>query len=191
MTFRGWRVHRARSQLFASLGHIQSKCCLLFWHFDWHARRWAGKSTLACGLETLRPYFLLLHASCSHSSSVLSSCFFCCQLTFTPSPLNIPFGHSSPLLSSPLLSSSHFICAGSLGNALAGGLSCYNPCCSPFTSALLSPSLPVCLPLLTFIALLHHFLCISLSKLNSFSMLHIFLCPPYAHLHSNFAIALV
>ena len=105
MTFRGWRVHRARSQLFASLGHIQSKCCLLFWHFDWHARRWAGKSTLACGLETLRPYFLLLHASCSHSSSVLSSCFFCCQLTFTPSPLNIPFGHSSPLLSSPLLSS--------------------------------------------------------------------------------------
>lgn len=104
MTFRGWRVHRARSQLFASLGHIQSKCCFLFWHFDWHARRWAGKWTLACtGLETLRPYFLLLHASCSHSSSVLSSCFSRCQLTFTPSPLNIPFGLSSPLVFSSLL----------------------------------------------------------------------------------------
>lgn len=127
-------------------------------------------------------------------SRFLLSLFFCLVILLLSLPAHfhpLSSEHSLwPLLSSRLLISA-FLCAGSQGNALAGGLSCYNPCCYPFTSALLSPSLPVCLPLLTFIALLHHFLCISLSKLNSFSMLHIFLCPPYAHLHSNFTIALV
>ncbi len=86
------------------------------------------------GLETLRPYFRLLHASCSHFL------FFVLSSLLPSLPARFLSTSSEPWLCSfllPLMSPVLFL-QRSQGSALAGGLSCYNPCCSSFISPSLS-----------------------------------------------------
>lgn len=128
-----------------------------------------GNQTLSyTSLETLRPYFCLLHASCSHflfclvvllpslpaRSLSLSSEPSLCSLLSSSLCLGVSLCRESverpgrrPVLLQPLLLSIHLFLARSLSSSLSA-----------------CPSFP-------FIAL-HHISCVSLSALNSFSMLH-------------------
>lgn len=86
-------------------------------------------------LETMRPHFRLLHASCSH--------FLFCPVILLPPPPASQLAFSSSPLSLPFCSLlSPSLCTEIQGSALAGGLSCYNPCCSPFISPSFPPSPP-------------------------------------------------
>lgn len=123
------------------------------------------------GLETLRPYFRLFHASCSH--------FFFCLVVFatlSPSSLSLHLLWTLALL---FPSSSHV--SGSLFTEESGECPGRRPVLLQSLLLLIHLSLafslsPLRLSLVPFITLLHHISYISLSSFNPFSMLHIPLC---------------
>ncbi len=148
-----------------------------------------GNQTLTyTGLETLRPYFWLLHALCSHFP-------FCLVILLPSLPARFPSLSSESSLCS-LFSSSSCLCF-SLYRESGEHPGSRPVLLQPLLIHLsLAPSLSPSPPsLLTFIALLYWIPYISLSSFNSFSVLHIFLgsihLPPSPFAHLNFSSSLV